>query len=183
MEFYATYALVKSLHIIFMVTWFAGLFYIVRLYVNQAEAVQKPDPEKSILVAQLKKMQRPLWKGITWPSMILTTTFGIVMFFMNPALIYMPHMHIKLTLVTLLIGYHFYCGALFKKFQADQLTLSSFSLRILNEVASVFLVSIIITIEFAHLLNWKYLVIGLVGFCLLLWFAIVQFKKRREKNQ
>ncbi|MCB0460821.1 MAG: CopD family protein, partial [Flavobacteriaceae bacterium] len=65
------YLTVKSLHIIFVTTWFAGLFYIVRLFVYQIEASQKPSPDKEILGAQLKIMASRLWNIITWPSMIL----------------------------------------------------------------------------------------------------------------
>jgi putative membrane protein len=67
---------VKALHIIFIVTWFAGLFYIVRLFVYQAEADQKEEPEKSILSKQYKIMAKRLWYGITWPSFVLTLLFG-----------------------------------------------------------------------------------------------------------
>ena len=74
MEKYWGYAL--ALHIIFVVTWFAGLFYIVRLFIYHTEAEQKAEPEKSILQTQYKLMEKRLWYGITWPSMILTLIFG-----------------------------------------------------------------------------------------------------------
>jgi protoporphyrinogen IX oxidase len=182
MELYSWYLLCKSMHIIFVVTWFAGLFYIVRLFVNHTEAHEKPEPERSILMAQFKRMERPLWIGITWPSMILATTFGTVMFFLNPALIYMTHMHIKLTLVFLLIIYHCYIQVLYRKYTNDDIAMSSFALRIYNEVASVFLVAVIFTIEFERFLNWKYLVGGLVVFSLLLLYVIIRFNARRKQN-
>ncbi|MFI5203065.1 MAG: CopD family protein [Flavobacteriales bacterium] len=182
MELHEWYLLCKSLHIIFVVTWFAGLFYIVRLFVNHTEASEKPEPEKSILTAQYKKMERPLWIGITWPSMILASTFGTILFFLNPALIYMPHMHIKLTLVFLLMAYHFYIQVLYKKYSNNIIAMSSFALRVYNEIASIFLVAIIFTIEFERFLNWKYLVGGLLIFCALLFYVIVRFNRRR-KNQ
>lgn len=181
MELIEWYALCKSIHIIFVVTWFAGLFYIVRLFVNHTEAAEKPDPEKSILTTQFKKMERPLWIGITWPSMILATLSGTAMFYINPVLLYQPHMHIKLTLVFFLLVYHFYIQVLYNKYQKDEIAMSSFALRVYNEIASVFLVSVIFTIEFAQLLNWKYLVGGLLLFCLLLWYMIVRFNRKRKK--
>ena len=67
---------VLSLHIIFIVTWFAGLFYIVRLFIYHTEAEAKPEPEKSILQNQYKIMEKRLWYGITWPSLVLTLIFG-----------------------------------------------------------------------------------------------------------
>ena len=70
------YAYYKALHIIFVVTWFAGLFYIVRLFIYHVEALEKAEPEKSILANQFKVMQKRLMYGITWPSMFLTVIFG-----------------------------------------------------------------------------------------------------------
>ena len=70
------FSYLKALHIIFVVTWFAGLFYIVRLFIYHSEAESKPEPERSILQKQYKLMEKRLWYGITWPSMILTITFG-----------------------------------------------------------------------------------------------------------
>jgi len=70
------YSYIKALHIIFVVTWFAGLFYIVRLFIYFAEAQEKPEPERSILQNQFRIMQKRLWYGITWPSAILTLIFG-----------------------------------------------------------------------------------------------------------
>ena len=70
------YNYIKSLHIIFIVTWFSGLFYIVRLFVYNAEAEEKQEPEKSILHKQYTVMIKRLWKGITWPSAVLTLVLG-----------------------------------------------------------------------------------------------------------
>ncbi|HLP12264.1 MAG TPA: CopD family protein [Flavobacteriales bacterium] len=186
LETYDIYTVIKSLHIVFVVTWFAGLFYIVRLYVNHTEALQKPEPDKTILVTQYKKMERPLWIGITYPSMILTVTFGSIMLYMRPDLLYASYMHLKLTMVALLLVYHFYCGWLFKKYRNDDAVCSSFTLRILNEVASVFLVGIVFIIEMADHLNFLYFGIAMGAFCLLLLFVIIKFwnaRKKAEKNQ
>lgn len=180
MEAYELIALIKSLHIIFVVTWFAGLFYIVRLFVNHNEASEKPEPDRSILMQQYQRMERPLWKGITWPSMVLAATFGTWLFFLQPALIHQSYMHIKLTLVVLLIAYHMLIHTLYVRYQKNEVSWTSFALRVFNEVASVFLVSVVITVEFANSLNWKYLVGGIVFFCLLLWYVIVQFNKKRK---
>lgn len=94
-----SYLIFKSLHLIFMVTWFAGLFYIVRLFIYQIEAMDKTEEEKKILLPYLKKIQRPLWYGITWPGMILTWIFGVSMLVDNPQFLKMPYIHIKLSLV------------------------------------------------------------------------------------
>ncbi|HVF96269.1 MAG TPA: CopD family protein, partial [Flavisolibacter sp.] len=70
------YAYLKALHIIFIVTWFAGMFYIVRLFIYNTEAAEKPEPEKSILQKQFSIMSKRLWFGITWPSAVMTLVFG-----------------------------------------------------------------------------------------------------------
>ena len=72
------YLVVKSLHIISVVTWFAGLFYMPRLFVYFAEAETKSEVEKTILQNQFKIMQKRLWYGITWPSSIVVLIFGCV---------------------------------------------------------------------------------------------------------
>ncbi|HLW14741.1 MAG TPA: CopD family protein, partial [Flavobacteriaceae bacterium] len=84
------YLYIKSLHLIFIVTWFAGLFYIVRLFVYQIEAFQKPSPDKEILGKQLKIMASRLWNIITWPGMILAVFFGTWLFWINPSLLDAP---------------------------------------------------------------------------------------------
>lgn len=166
-----------------MVTWFAGLFYIVRLFVNHTEALNKPEPERSILINQFKKMEKPLWVGITYPSMIMTVICGSLMLYLNPGLLYQPYMHLKLTFVGCLLIYHFYCGILFKKFQNHEVGMGSFGLRILNEIASVFLVAIVFIIELANSLSFRNFFITIGFFCLLLLFVIVKLWKKRKSNQ
>ena len=93
----------KALHIVGFVAWFAGLFYLVRLFVYHAEALEKPDPERSILVAQYAKMEQRLFGIITRPAMIITFVAGIAMLMINPDYLQEGWMHIKLTLVILLL--------------------------------------------------------------------------------
>jgi len=83
---------IKALHIIFVVTWFAGLFYVVRLFVYQAEAKDKPDNERAVLEPQYKLMAKRLWYGITWPSMILAITFGTWMLVDQPGMLQKGYM-------------------------------------------------------------------------------------------
>ena len=92
-----------------MVSWFAGLFYIVRLYIYHTEAQKKPEMERSILSTQFIEMEKKLWWIITTPAMILTVVFGTWMLIANPGFLKMPWMHIKLAFVVLLLVYHFVC--------------------------------------------------------------------------
>src|SRR5690606_22972664 len=99
---------IKALHIIFMVCWFAGLFYIVRLFIYHVEAQEKPQIERDILTKQFIDMESRLWWIITTPSMVLTALFGVCMLLYpgHGYLIHQPWMHVKLGFVVLLLVYH-----------------------------------------------------------------------------
>ena len=170
----------KALHLIFVVTWFAGLFYIVRLFIYHVEAEDQPDDARKILQSQYKLMQRRLWYGITWPSMLGTLVFGLWLAH-EMGLWYDPWLHVKLGLVAGLVLYHLYCGTIFNQLANDQLKHSANFLRIWNEVATLFLVTIVFL---AVLKNTASLVWGLVGFlslALTLYLAIGIYKRMREK--
>src|SRR6476620_1735187 len=111
------YEYLKSLHLIFVVTWFAGLFYIVRLFVYQIEAAAMPSVERKILQRQYKIMTFRLWYIITWPSAILASIFGFLMLFcttLGNAWLQMPWMHVKLAFVFLLFLYHGKCHQIYR---------------------------------------------------------------------
>src|SRR6267154_66307 len=111
--FDAMYNYVKALHIIFIITWFSGLFYIVRLFIYNAEASQRPEPEKSILHRQFGTMMKRLWRGITWPSAILTLIFGPLMLYMMGSV--PTWLWIKLSFVLGLYLYHFSLQVIFNQ--------------------------------------------------------------------
>ncbi|MFI5335270.1 MAG: CopD family protein [Opitutales bacterium] len=138
------YIILKALHVIGIVCWFAGLFYMVRLYIYHAEADAKPEPARGILIAQFQLMQRRLWYGITWPAMLLTAVTGGWLLKFHP-IAQSPWLHLKFALLAVLIAYHFHCGWVRKKFAAGLLPLSSHQLRIYNEVPTFLLVGIVFT--------------------------------------
>ncbi|PSR56840.1 protoporphyrinogen IX oxidase [Adhaeribacter arboris] len=174
-----TYLYVKSLHIIFVVTWFAGLFYIVRLFIYFAEAAEKLEPEKTILQNQLKLMQKRLWYGITWPSAILTLIFGSWMLYLYGSL---PNwLVVKLGFVLGLFLYHLSCHKIFKQHQSGLVKQSSTQLRIWNEVATLFLVSIVFLVVVKNSLRFLWGVAGLVLFAVILMLAIRIYKKIRTR--
>jgi protoporphyrinogen IX oxidase len=173
----------KALHLIFMVTWFAALFYIVRLFVYHAEAAQKPEPDRSILIRQYQLMQWRLWYIIGWPSMVLTLIFGIGMLIKNPGFLTLPFMHVKLGLVTLLVIYHFYCQRLLTRLQHNDLPLGTMGFRILNEVATLLLIAIVFVIVLRDSISWLYGMLGIMGVALLMMLAIKLYKKARNKNE
>ena len=160
MEF-ESYQTLKSLHIIFMVSWFAGLFYIVRLFIYHTEAQQKEEQERNILSRQFIEMEKKLWWIITTPAMILTVLFGTWMLIANPLLLKMPWMHIKLSFVVLLLIYHFVCQKIMLDMKKGTFNWKSNALRIWNEVATLALVAIVFLVEMQGTMNW---IKGTVGF-------------------
>ena len=176
------YDVIKALHIIFMVTWFAGLFYMVRLFVYHREARDEDAFTQRVLVQQYKVMEKRLWYGIAWPSMILTTFFGLWLLVENPALLKKAFMHLKLGMVFLLILYHILNHFLFSRFQNDRNTYSGFKLRIWNEVATLFLVSIVFTVVLRNSISWKWGALGVLIFALALYLAILLYRRIRKKK-
>ena len=172
-----------ALHIIFIVTWFAGLFYIVRLFIYHTEAEQKAEPERSILQTQYKIMEKRLWYGITWPSMILTLIFGPwVMSYNFTYYITSAYFILKLCFVGALVLYHFQNHIMFKQLQNNVVKHSSFKLRLWNEVATVFLFAIVFLIVLKSNTGLIYGMLGLVILATTLVLATKIYKKSREKN-
>jgi len=173
----------KALHIIFIVTWFAGLFYIVRLFIYQVEALEKEEPERSILTKQLKMMSRRLWLIITWPSAVITLILGAVLIIVQPFFLEMDYMLIKLGLVVLLYVYHFICHSLYKKLQNDTKVLNSTKLRLWNEVATILLIGIVflIVVKSSVSLLWGFLV--LISLMVLFMVIVKWYKNYRKKYE
>ncbi len=175
--------IVKSLHIIFMVTWFAALFYMFRLFIYHVEASEKPEPDRSILMKQFKLMEHRLWYYISWPSAILTVTFGLWLLFDNLNFLKQPWMIMKLFLVVLLILYHLYGQSIYKSGKLDNNTYTSFFLRLMNEVATIFLFGIVFLVELQSMVSWTWGIIGLLGLSFLIYLAIRKYRDKRTKNE
>ena len=176
------YNYIKSLHLIFVITWFAGLFYIPRLFVYQIEAFHKPSPEKEILGKQLKQMSKRLWTIITWPSAILATVFAIWLLVLQPLWLQQPWMHVKLAFVLLLYLYHFKTHLYYKQLQQDVVKTSSNFMRLWNEGATFILFAVVFLVILKSAINWVFGVVGIfmLGILLMLGFKI--YKRMREKN-
>ena len=177
------YTYIKSLHLIFVITWFAGLFYIVRLFVYHAEAKQKPQPEQDILIKQYQLMQYRLWYIITWPSAILASLFALWMFYYKYGLIYADYFQVKLFFVFLLYLYHLKCHQIFKQLQNNNVRHSSSFFRIWNEGATIILFAVVFLIIVKNAINWIFGVVGIIAFSILLMLGYKLYKKIREKNQ
>jgi len=128
---------IKALHIVFVVTWFAGLFYLPRLFIYHAES------DNAAVRAQLQVMQRRLL-GITHIGGALALTFGIWTLILVPSYLHQGWLHAKLALVLGLVAYHAYLAHLVKQFGEDRNTRSSRWLRVFNEVPALFLIAIVL---------------------------------------
>ncbi len=176
------YNYLKSLHLIFVITWFAGLFYIVRLFVYQIEANDKPSPEKEILQKQYKIMTYRLWYIITWPSSVLAVLFALSLLYLNPAFLEMPWMQVKLGFVALLFLYHYKCHLIYKELQNDIFNYSSNFMRLWNEGATIILFAVVFLVILKNAINWVFGVVGILLFSVLIMLGFKLYKKIRNKK-
>ncbi len=172
------YLYIKALHIIFIVTWFSGMFYIVRLFIYNVEAGGRPEAEKNVLRMQFGVMIRRLWLGITWPSAILTLIFGVWIWSLlgvTPSWLV-----VKLCFVLGLYLYHFSLHILYRQQQRGIFRYSSQQLRLWNEVATVFLISIVMLVVVKQNISVVWGLAGLILLILLLMAAIRIYKILRK---
>jgi putative membrane protein len=172
---------VLSIHIIFVVSWMAGLFYIVRLFVYHVEANEKPEPDRSILQGQFVIMERKLWNAITTPAMVLTVLSGLYML-IQLQLYTQPWMMVKLSFVIGLLIYHFICQNIIRQLKNGVFKWTSNQLRIWNEVATILLVAIVFTVILKSTMDWAYGVIGLILFAIIIMSAVKIYKRYRQKE-
>lgn len=132
----------KAFHIIAVICWFAGLFYLPRLFVYHAQSTD------STSIERFKIMERKLYRGIMWPSMVLTLVLGVAMLLNAPDYYYLKQgwLHAKLALVTLLIVYHCFCGYYRQQFANDNNQKSHVFYRVFNELPVLLLISVVILV-------------------------------------
>ena len=176
------YLSLKALHIIFVVTWFAGLFYIVRLFIYQTEALDQVEPNRTILHTQLSKMSRLLWYVITWPSAVISLVLGTGLIIAQPSWLSLPFMHIKLSFVLVLYLYHGGCHFIYLQLQKGITKFSSTQLRIWNEVATIILVAVVFLIVKKDQISWLWGTLGIIAFAVVLMLAVRIYKRVRESK-
>ncbi|MFH7244570.1 MAG: protoporphyrinogen oxidase HemJ [Spirulina sp.] len=170
----------KAFHIIGVVVWFAGLFYLVRLFIYHVEAEAEPEPAQSILKNQYALMERRLYNIITTPGMVVTVAMAVGLLVQMPEYLKDGWMHIKLGLVGLLLAYHFYCGRLMRQLQRGECQWSGQKLRALNEAPTLLLVVIVMLVIFKNSFPTgatTWLVVGLVVFMA----ATIQLYARKRR--
>ncbi len=172
------YSYIKAIHIIFVVTWFAGMFYMPRLFIYNTEAAQRPEAEKKVLREQFRIMMTRLWYGITWPSAIATLVFGPWMWFLLGAL---PRwLEIKLIFVLGLYIYHLSLHRIYREQIRGLFRYSSSQLRLWNEVATVFLFAIVFIATLKDSWSWIWGLVSVVCLMVVLMLAVRIYKRIRS---
>ncbi len=176
------YPYLLATHIIFVVTWFAALFYIVRLYIYHREALDKPTPERDILHAQFSIMESRLMHIIGTPSMILVVITGSLLLSIQQLYLQEYWIWAKLFFVSCIIAYHFLCLSIQRKLQQGIATMRSTTLRMFNELATIFLVAVVFLIELRSMIDMLYGLLGLIVLSVIMLVAIRVYKRSREKQ-
>lgn len=174
------YSWFKAFHIIGVVVWFAGLFYLVRLFIYHIEAEQEPEPAKSILKKQYTIMEKRLYGIITTPGMLVTVACAIGLLVTQPEFLHQTWLHFKLGFVGLLLAYHFYCARLMKQLEEGICKWNSKQMRAMNEAPTVLLVVIVLLVIFKNSLpadTTTWLIFGLV----LLMAVTIQLYARKRR--
>lgn len=177
------YSWFKAFHLIGIVVWFAGLFYLVRLFIYHVEANQETEPAKTILKNQYQIMEKRLYHIITTPGMLVTVAMAIGLLTTEPDVLKQGWLHIKLLFVALLLGYHFYCGRLMKQLAIDECRWSGQQLRALNEAPTVLLLVIVLLAVFKDNLPTDITAWGVFGLIILMAVTIQLYAKKRRRDQ
>ena len=177
------YSWFKAFHIVGFVVWFAGLFYLVRLFIYHVEAQQEAEPARTILKNQYQIMEKRLYSIITTPGMVVTVAMAIGLLSTEPEVLKQPWLHVKLAFVVLLIGYHHYCKRLMKQLAVDECKWSSQQLRGLNEAPTVMLIVIVMLAVFKNSLPTDITAWGIFGLVIVMAATIQLYAKKRRQDK
>lgn len=178
---------IKALHIIFVVTWFAGLFYMPRLFIYNTEALEMEEPERKVLQKQFGIMLKRLWYGITWPSAVITLIMGLWVLFSSgySGIVFRPEgrwLLTKLCFVLLLYIYHYSLHIIYRQQMRGEFRYSSNQLRIWNEVATIFLFAIVMLVVVKQAMSAVWGLMGLLSLIVVLMMAIRIYRNFRVKK-
>jgi len=178
------YLYAKAIHIIFVICWMAGLFYMPRLFIYHTEAKGKGLEAYAILHKQFVLMENRLWWVITTPAMVITILSALVMLYVNPVLLTLGWMQLKLVFVLGMVIYHFKSQQMMYKLRDENSTWTSGQLRMWNEVSTILLFAIVFLVILKSTLNWIFGVVGLLTLAITLMILIKVYKKyRRSKGE
>ncbi|MFV0530631.1 MAG: CopD family protein [Flavobacteriales bacterium] len=177
------YNIIKAIHIIFMVSYFAGIFYMVRLFIYHTDTQTEDEPKKTILQQQFIKMEGLLWNIITVPAFVLMVLTGLLLLITNWETIFKgaAWMHIKLTFLITLFVYQFLCWKIIRQLKNNIFNYTSLQLRLWNEVATVILFAVVFAVVLKHqfINNWYWALGGLLFFAVLIMLIVRLVKKVR----
>lgn len=178
MDLSTWYSIAKSLHLVGMVSWMAGMFYLVRIMVNHALAFAGPEPQRSILTGQYGVMEWKAYNIILKPAVVLTWSFGVLMLCIQPLWLEQGWMHAKLTFLLLLTGYTHYLKSHIRQLAAGTSRFTHVHYRALNEVPTIFLVAIVFLAVFKDRIHYGWLLGGLAVFVGLIGWGIRKATRR-----
>lgn len=173
----------KALHLIGIVVWFAGLFYLVRLFVYHAEASEQPEPAQTILKKQYELMEKRLYNIITTPGMAVTVAMALGLIYTEPGILKSGWLHIKLSFVALLLIYHFYCGRIMKQLAKGECQWTGQQFRALNEAPTILLVVIVLLAVFKNNLPLDATTWLIVALVIAMAASIQLYAKKRRRDQ
>ncbi|OKH30655.1 TIGR00701 family protein [Calothrix sp. HK-06] len=170
----------KSFHIIGFVAWFAGLFYLPRLFIYHIEAFERQEPVKTALKQEYSRIEKLLYNLIMMPAMLFTIAMAIGIISTEPDVLKQTWLHVKLFFVALLIAFHFYCGCLIGKLEMETCFISSLQMRQLNEVPTILLGLVVLLAIFKNNLPTSITALG-TGIAVLAFAVIIQLYARRRR--
>ena len=178
------YTIIKAVHIIFMVSYFAGIFYLVRLFVYYKDTDEFEENRKQVLREQYVFMARRLWNIITVPAGIIMLGTGLTLIFLNDGLLKTPWFHLKLTFLLGLAMYHYWCWKKvlqIKKLEGNVLSIKNIKLRQANEIATflLFLVVFTVILKSSIIEYWWQLIVGFFVLVLLIMTTVKLVNKRK----
>jgi protoporphyrinogen IX oxidase len=173
----------KAFHIIGVVVWFAGLFYLVRLFIYHAEANEEPEPAQSILKNQYGLMEKRLYHIITNPGMVVTVVMAAGLLTTEPEVLKQGWLHVKLAFVAFLLAYHFYCGYLMRQLAVDACGWTGQQLRALNEAPTLLLLVIVLLAVFKNSLPTDATVWVIFGMVIAMAVTIQLYAKKRKRDK
>ena len=173
----------KAFHIVGFVVWFAGLFYLVRLFIYHVEASEQPEPAQTILKNQYEIMEKRLYHIITTPGMVVTVAMAIALLITEPEVLKDGWLHIKLAFVGALVIYHFYCGRIMRRLAAGTCNWSGQHFRALNEAPTVLLVAIVLLAVFKNNLPTDMTAWGIFGMIVVMAVTIQLYAKKRKRDK
>ncbi len=178
------YTILKAVHIIFMVSYFAGIFYLVRLFVYYKDTDEFEETKRNILREQYVFMAKRLWNIITVPAGIIMLGTGLTLIFLNDGLMKTPWFHLKLTFLLGLAMYHYWCWKKvlqIKKLEGNVLPIKNIKLRQANEIATflLFLVVFTVILKSSIIEYWWQLIVGFFVLVLLIMTTVKLVNKRK----